>query len=91
MLTFLLRPALRSPGDRVVLALSPPLPVSVHGSSRTWEWEPSARIRGFTHPLMFATVYKALQIVVRRRATVAGAIGRPSLATNQVGTRGERD
>ncbi|CAM9437250.1 unnamed protein product [Scytosiphon promiscuus] len=29
----------------------------------TWEWEPSARIRGFTHPLMFASVYKALQIL----------------------------
>eukprot|EP00903_Cladosiphon_okamuranus_P015163 g14021.t1 len=29
----------------------------------TWEWEQSARIRGFTHPLAFAAVYKALEIM----------------------------
>ncbi|CAN0060025.1 unnamed protein product [Ectocarpus fasciculatus] len=29
----------------------------------TWEWEQAARIRGFTHPLIFAAVYKALQIL----------------------------
>ncbi|CAM9832073.1 unnamed protein product [Ectocarpus sp. 13 AM-2016] len=29
----------------------------------TWEWEQTARIRGFTHPLIFAAVYKALQIL----------------------------
>ncbi|CAN0495568.1 unnamed protein product, partial [Laminaria digitata] len=29
----------------------------------TWEWEPSARIRGFTHPLIFAGIYKALEMV----------------------------
>ncbi|CAN0357581.1 unnamed protein product, partial [Hapterophycus canaliculatus] len=40
----------------------------------TWEWEPSARIRGFTHPLMFASVYKALQILVRDGVTAAGAM-----------------
>eukprot|EP00752_Nemacystus_decipiens_P002501 g2350.t1 len=29
----------------------------------TWEWEQSARIRGFTHPLIFAAVYKILEIM----------------------------
>lgn len=33
----------------------------------TWEWDPSARIRGFTHPLIFAGIYKALQIMVSAR------------------------
>jgi len=28
----------------------------------TWEWQPSVRIRGFSHPLFFALLYKGLKI-----------------------------
>lgn len=30
---------------------------------RTWEWRPGVRIRGYTHPLMFAALFKALQVL----------------------------
>lgn len=33
-------------------------------SFSTWEWQPSARIRGFTHPVLFSALYNLLQIMV---------------------------
>lgn len=31
---------------------------------RTWEWQPEAMLRGYTHPLLFACLYKVLAVLV---------------------------
>ena len=38
------------------------LVVSDVPSCSTWEWQPSAQIRGYAHPMLFAIVYKFLQL-----------------------------
>ena len=29
---------------------------------RTWEWGDNARLRGYAHPLIFASLYKCLEV-----------------------------
>lgn len=48
--------------------LSPP-PNTTREPNSTWEWQPSARIRGFAHPLIFAGAFKALAFAVRLPAS----------------------